>query len=218
MSALHILTPIPPGINFFLFLFIFDKVNKKLAEQQGDLPQDQVDLQQFIAPTPVPPPPTPQQFIPPPTPQQPLLQSEVPNMAVLGAETLESAQLAAMVPTPAPTAATLLALPTPGVPPPTPGLPPATPGLVPPATPMPPTPLPMDVEMPQLPPDQVGFCVHCDCWFLLGEHGSYYCADSYTIISLCTQSSLQLTFTFSSHLTDLMSEAFLHQFVNFPPH
>jgi len=76
-------------------------------------------------------------------------------MAVLGAETLESAQLAAMVPTPAPTAAPLLAPPTPGVPPPTPGLPPTTPGLVPPATPMPPTPLPMDVEMPHLPPDQV---------------------------------------------------------------
>jgi len=130
-------------------------VNKKLAEQQGDLPQDQVDLQQFIAPTPLPPPPTPQQFIPPPTPQQPLLQSEVPDMAVLGAETLESAQLAGMVPTPAPTAAPLLAPPTPGIPPPTPGLPPTTPGLVPPATPMPPTPLPMDVEMPQLPPDQV---------------------------------------------------------------
>lgn len=146
----------------FFFCFFY-KVNKKLAEQQGDLAQDQVDLQQFIAPTPLPPPPTPQQFIPPPTPQQPLLQSEVPDMAVLGAETLESAQLAAMVPTPASTAAPLLAPPTPGVPPPTPGLPPTTPGLVPPATPMPPTPLPMDVEMPHLPPDQVGFCIHCNC-------------------------------------------------------
>lgn len=143
-------------------IFFYDKVNKKLAEQQGDLPQDQVDLQQFMAPTPLPPPATPQQFMPPPIPQQPLLQSEVPDMVALGAEALDSAQLAGMVPTSAPVSVPLLAPPTPGVPPPTPGLPPPTPGLppttpgqAPPATPMPSTPLPMDVEMPQIPPDQV---------------------------------------------------------------
>ncbi|KDR16555.1 double-strand-break repair protein rad21 homolog isoform X2 [Zootermopsis nevadensis] len=137
-------------------------VNKKLAEQQGDLPQDQVELQQFMAPTPLPPPATPQQFMPPPIPQQTLLQSEVPDMITLGAESLDAAQLAGMVPTSAPASVPLLAPPTPGVPPPTPGLPPSTPGLrpttpglVPPATPMPSTPLPMDVEMPQIPPDQV---------------------------------------------------------------
>jgi hypothetical protein len=139
-----------------------DKVNKKLAEQQGELPQDQVDLQQFMAPTPLPPAATPQQFIPPPIPQQPLLQSEVPDMVSLDAEALDPAQLAGMVPTTTPASVPLLAPPTPGVPPPTPGLPPPTPclppttlGLLPPATPMPSTPLPMDVEMPQIPPEQV---------------------------------------------------------------
>jgi hypothetical protein len=130
------------------------KVNKKLSEPQVDLPPaDQVDLQQFMAPTPLPPPATPQQFLPPATPQQflppatpqqPLLQSEVPDMSVLGADSLDAVQLAGMVPTPASTPAPLLPPATPGVPPPTPGLPPATP-----------MPLPMDVDMPQIPPDQV---------------------------------------------------------------
>jgi hypothetical protein len=119
-----------------IILILSFKVNKKLSEPQVDLPAaDQVDLQQFMAPTPLPP---------PATPQQPLLQSEVADMAVLAAEALDAAQLAGMVPTPAPTPAPLLPPPTPGVPPPTPGLPPATP-----------LPLPMDVEMPQIPPDQV---------------------------------------------------------------
>lgn len=132
-------------------------------------------------------------------------------MAVLGAETLDSAQLAAMVPTPAPTAAPLLAPPTPGVPPPTPGLPPTTPGLVPPATPMPPTPLPMDVEMPQIPPDQVDLYLHCD--YLLFLAGVMWVIDNialmsscYPIISFCTQSHLQVTSIFSP-LTEVLSEA-----------
>jgi len=193
-------------VTLILIDFFSLKVNKKLAEQQGDLPQDQVDLQQFMAPTPLPttlpPPATPQQFMPPPTPQQPLLQSDVPDMATLGAEALDPAQLAGMVPTPAPTPAPLLAPPTPGVPPPTPGLPPptpglppTTPGLVPPATPMPHTPLPMDVEMPQIPPDQVGWCVYCDCMhdpsglipLLLWTHDSYWklnpCCSAHSLVT-----------------------------------
>lgn len=206
----------------FFFCCFFNKVNKKLAEQQGELPQDQVDLQQFIAPTPLPPPPTPQQFIPPPTPQQPLLQSEVPDMAVLGAETLESAQLAAMVPTPAPTAAPLLAPPTPGVPPPTPGLPPTTPGLVPPATPMP-TPLPMDVEMPQLPPDQVGFCIYCDCLLVPSGWIWLVYVIALTPAVLLSFSAHCLLYSWPSPSpplwqSDVMSEAFLHKFMNLPSH
>lgn len=123
-------------------------------------------------------------------------------MAVLGADTLDSAQLAGMVPTPAPTTAPLLPPPTPGVPPSTPGLPPTTPGLVPPATPMPPTPLPMDVDMPQIPPDQVGLCVYCDCLLVLARltwliHSVALTSFCYPASCVCTQYSLQETSTFS---------------------
>ncbi|PSN53737.1 hypothetical protein C0J52_02184 [Blattella germanica] len=150
-------------------------VNKKLAEQQNEITQDQVDLQQFMAQTPLPlqPPATPAQYLAPPTPQQP---PEVSDMSV---------QLAGMTSPPTPAPASILQPPTPGLPPPTPTpvLPPPTPlmapptplmvapptpllapptpgmlaqtpGLVAPPTPAPPTPLAMDVEMPQIPPDQ----------------------------------------------------------------
>ncbi|XP_069700024.1 double-strand-break repair protein rad21 homolog isoform X2 [Periplaneta americana] len=133
-------------------------VSKKLAEQQAELPQDPVDLQQFIAPTPLPlvPPATPQTYLPPPTPLQPEVPVPVPDMSVLGAvpEVLEQAPTPVPL-LPPPTPGIPPPPPTPGLPPPTPGLPPPTPGMIPPTTPAPPTPLPMDVEMPQIPPDQV---------------------------------------------------------------
>lgn len=159
-----------------------------------------------MAPTPLPPPATPQQFLPPPAPQQPLLQSEVPDMAVLGTDALDAVQLAGMVPTPAPTPAPLLPPPTPGIPPPTPGLPPATP-----------MPLPMDVEMPQIPPDQVDMCVHCDCMTgLYGQmvhelvhlpcwYGIMLLLGSAVLTSFMTDAQCPLLFAVYLHLAILTS-------------